>query len=111
MKRFRPSSLFVVAVMTVLVVPTVHSQNGFFQTCEAHNQSMTALQPAWMVPPVTSDAWTANDLSPAPMLGKLRRKEWSATHPYPIRDGGMQIATSHFHTMKHNLIMEGKVLL
>jgi hypothetical protein len=40
----------------------------------------------------------------------LRRKEWQPTHAYLVFAGGMQIATSSFHTYNHNLISEVRVL-
>jgi hypothetical protein len=40
----------------------------------------------------------------------VRRKEWQATHPFLIFDGGMQIATSGFHTYNHSLISEIRIL-
>ena len=40
----------------------------------------------------------------------VRRKEWSPAHPFLIFDGGMQIATSGFHTYNHNLISEMRIL-
>ena len=40
----------------------------------------------------------------------LRRKDWKPTHPFLVFDGGMQIATSAFHTYNHNLIAEMRVL-
>lgn len=40
----------------------------------------------------------------------VRRKEWKPTHPFFIFDGGMQIATSGFHTYNHNLISEMRIL-
>ena len=39
-----------------------------------------------------------------------RRKEWERTHPFWILDGGMQIATSGFHTYNHNLIGEARII-
>jgi hypothetical protein len=39
-----------------------------------------------------------------------KRKEWKPTHPYLVFDGGMQIATSAFHTCNHNTIAEMRVL-
>lgn len=39
-----------------------------------------------------------------------RPREWSATHPFFVFDGGMQIAASAFHTYNHNLIVEARVL-
>jgi len=38
----------------------------------------------------------------------LRRKEWQPTHPFFIIDGGMQIATSHFHAYNHSLILTAR---
>jgi hypothetical protein len=40
----------------------------------------------------------------------VRRKEWKPTHPFFILDGGMQMATSGFHTYNHNLISEARML-
>jgi hypothetical protein len=40
----------------------------------------------------------------------LRNKEWEPTHPFFIVDGGMQIASSGFHTYNHNLISEARIL-
>ena len=40
----------------------------------------------------------------------VRPKSWKPTHPFLIVDGGMQIATSGFHTYDHNLITEARVL-
>jgi hypothetical protein len=40
----------------------------------------------------------------------LRPKSWKPAHPFYIIDGGMQIATSGFHTCNHNLITEVRVL-
>jgi hypothetical protein len=40
----------------------------------------------------------------------FRSKEWEPTHPFFILDGGMQIATSAFHTFNHNLISEARIL-
>ncbi len=40
----------------------------------------------------------------------IRRKEWKPTHPFLIVDGGMQIATSGFHTYNHNLISETRLV-
>ena len=40
----------------------------------------------------------------------VRPKSWKPTHPFFIFDGGMQIATSSFHTYNHNLISEARVL-
>lgn len=40
----------------------------------------------------------------------IRGKNWKATRPSFIVDGGMQIATSGFHTYNHNLITELRML-
>ena len=40
----------------------------------------------------------------------IRGKSWKPTHPTYIVDGGMQIATSGFHTYNHNLITEVRML-
>lgn len=40
----------------------------------------------------------------------IRRKDWKPTHPFFIVDGGMQIATSGFHTYNHNLITETRII-
>lgn len=39
-----------------------------------------------------------------------RRKDWKPTHFSLVFVGGMQIATSHFHTYNHNLIVETRIL-
>jgi len=56
------------------------------------------------------DGSMQNFITPALMVGKLRRAEWKPTHPFFVVDGGTQIATSRFHTMNHNLILEAKLL-
>lgn len=40
----------------------------------------------------------------------FRRSEWKPTHPFLVFAGGMQIATSGFHTYNHNLISEMRIL-
>jgi hypothetical protein len=45
-----------------------------------------------------------------PAFYVVRSKEWKPTHPFLIFDGGMQVATSGFHTYNHNLISEVRVL-
>jgi hypothetical protein len=55
------------------------------------------------------DGMVQNFVTPAAFY-VLRRKEWKPTHPFMIFDGGMQIATSRFHTYNHNLISEMRVL-
>ena len=52
---------------------------------------------------------TENFLTPAAFY-VLRRKEWGPTHAYVVVGGGMQVATSAFHTYNHNLIPEVRVL-
>lgn len=39
-----------------------------------------------------------------------RDKEWQPEHPFFVFAGGMQIATSGFHTYNHNLIAEMRIL-
>lgn len=55
------------------------------------------------------DGKMQNFLTPAAFY-VVRRKEWKPTHPFFIIDGGMQIATSGFHTYNHNLISEARIL-
>jgi hypothetical protein len=55
------------------------------------------------------DGKMQNFVTPA-IFYVVRRKEWKATHPFFIVDGGMQIATSEFHTYNHNLISEFRML-
>ncbi len=40
----------------------------------------------------------------------VRKKDWERKHPFWVFDGGIQIATSAFHTYNHNLISEVRVL-
>jgi hypothetical protein len=40
----------------------------------------------------------------------VRKKAWKAFHPWFIVDGGMQLATSGFHTYNHNLVTELRML-
>ena len=40
----------------------------------------------------------------------FKRSDWKPAHPFLVFDGGMQIATSSFHTYNHNLISEMRVL-
>lgn len=55
------------------------------------------------------DGKMQNFITPAAFY-VVRRKEWKPTHPFLIFDGGMQVATSGFHTYNHNLISEVRVL-
>lgn len=55
------------------------------------------------------DGKMLNFVTPA-VFYVLRRKEWKPTHPFFILDGGMQIATSGFHTYNHNTISELRIL-
>ena len=55
------------------------------------------------------DGKTENFLTPA-FFYVLRRKDWKPTHPIFVVGGGMQIATSGFHTYNHNLIPELRML-
>ena len=55
------------------------------------------------------DGKMQNFITPAAFY-VLRPKEWQPAHPCMIFDGGMQIATSGFHTYNHNLIVESRLL-
>ena len=55
------------------------------------------------------DGKMQNFLTPAAFY-VVRPKTWKPAHPFFIIDGGMQIATSSFHTCNHNLITEARVL-
>ena len=57
----------------------------------------------------THDGKMQNFMTPAAFY-IVRGKSWKATHPTFIVDGGMQIATSGFHTYNHNLITELRML-
>jgi hypothetical protein len=52
---------------------------------------------------------TENFLTPAAFY-VIRRDKWSPTHLVVIVGGGMQVATSAFHTYNHNLIPEVRIL-
>ena len=55
------------------------------------------------------DGRMQNFVTPAEFF-VIRGKNWKPTHPTYIVDGGMQIATSGFHSYNHNLITEVRVL-
>lgn len=55
------------------------------------------------------DGEMQNFVTPA-VFYVLRRKEWKPEHPFFIFDGGIQVATSGFHTYNHNLISEARML-
>jgi hypothetical protein len=55
------------------------------------------------------DGRMQNFITPAAFY-VIRRKDWKPTHPFLIVDGGMQIATSGFHTYNHNTISELRIL-
>jgi hypothetical protein len=55
------------------------------------------------------DGQMQNFVTPA-VFYFYRRKEWKPTHPFLVFTGGMQIATSGFHTYNHNLISEVRYL-
>ena len=55
------------------------------------------------------DAKTENFLTPAAFY-VIRRKAWQPTHALFVLGGGMQVATSAFHTYNHNLIPEARIL-
>jgi hypothetical protein len=52
---------------------------------------------------------TENFLTPAAFY-VLRRQAWAPTHLVVAAGGGMQVATSAFHTYNHNLIPEVRIL-
>lgn len=56
-----------------------------------------------------SDGETQNFITPAAFY-MLRRKQWGPAHAALIFDGGMQIATSRFHTYNHNLVSELRIV-
>jgi hypothetical protein len=55
------------------------------------------------------DGKMQNFITPAAFY-VIRGRNWEATQPSFIVDGGMQIATSGFHTYNHNLITEVRML-
>jgi hypothetical protein len=55
------------------------------------------------------DGKMQNFLTPAAFY-VVRRKEWKSAHAALLFAGGMQIASSNFHTCNHNLISEMRVL-
>lgn len=55
------------------------------------------------------DAKTGNFITPAAFY-VIRRKAWRPAHAVFVLGGGMQIATSQFHTYNHNLIPEARIL-
>jgi hypothetical protein len=55
------------------------------------------------------DGLMQNFVTPAAFY-VVRRKEWKPAHPVYIFVGGMQMATSTFHTYNHNLISEMRIL-
>lgn len=55
------------------------------------------------------DGQTQNFVTPG-VFYVFRRKEWKPAHPFVIVDGGMQIASSAYHSYNHNLITEARLL-
>jgi hypothetical protein len=55
------------------------------------------------------DGKTQNFVTPAAFY-RVRRNNWSPTHPVVVFDAGMQIATSSFHIYNHNLITEMRMM-
>jgi len=55
------------------------------------------------------DGHTQNMITPAAFY-MIRRKGWKPEHAAFVVDGGMQMATSGFHTFNHNVITELRVL-
>jgi len=56
-----------------------------------------------------NDGRTQNFVTPAAFF-IVRRNDWGPKHPMAVLDGGMQIATSHFHCYNHNVITELRIL-
>jgi hypothetical protein len=55
------------------------------------------------------DGKMQNFITPAAFY-VFKRAEWEPQHPYLVFAGGMQIATSGFHTYNHNTIAEMRIL-
>lgn len=55
------------------------------------------------------DGKMQNFLTPAAFY-IYKRNDWKPTHPFLVFAGGMQIATSGFHTFNHNTILEMRIL-
>lgn len=55
------------------------------------------------------DGKTQNFITPA-LFYIYRRADWKPIHPFLVFDGGMQIATSGFHTYNHSTIAEMRIL-
>ena len=55
------------------------------------------------------DGQTQNFLTPVAYV-VIRNKQWKPTHPIFAVGGGMQIATSRFHPLDHNLILETRMM-
>lgn len=55
------------------------------------------------------DGLTQNFVTPGAFY-IFRRPDWKPAHPFLVFDGGMQIATSRFHTYNHNVIAEMRFL-
>ncbi len=55
------------------------------------------------------DGMMQNFITPAAFY-VFRAKDWSPAHPFYVLTGGMQIATSAFHTYNHKLIVEMRIL-
>ena len=55
------------------------------------------------------DGEVQNFITPA-LFYVYKRSGWKPTHPFPVFSGGMQIATSQFHTYNHSTIAEIRIL-
>ena len=55
------------------------------------------------------DGKMQNFITPA-VFYVLKNKEWKPAHPFLVFCGGMQIATSGFHTYNHSTIAEMRIL-
>lgn len=54
------------------------------------------------------DGKAQNFVTPAAFY-MVRRRQWEPTHTVFVFDGGMQIATSQFHTYNHNLVADLRI--
>lgn len=55
------------------------------------------------------DSTTQNFITPAAFY-MVRRAGWQPTHVALVFDGGMQIATTSYHSYNHNLITEVRII-
>ena len=92
------------SLLFLLTVDSTYAQNGaanaapsgFFNQWMAHTSATQAKQPAWAVPLVTT--YTG-------LIQVVRTDIVRQIVPGLAFGGGMQIATSHFHTYDHALVL------